>query len=381
MPCNTTQHNAPRTFSRRRLLKNTSAGLCAASVNALLPEKRHTAYAATTGAQCLVVAGMADSICGQWADLLAPSLAERLRLPAFKLKNTLGWDGITAANLFEVQQMQIQPPAGLVVPGTVILAELGGDSRVHYDYQRWIPTFLSYQPTVTVGRISLHRSFSAILKEHPLRVAVSGYAGRELPSLLALELLKLHPLPLTGFGTPESAIEALLSGAVDIIQLPVDSAYAERIASLKEKGFRPLFTNCLYKNNLPDTELPPVFGSICMQERPRAFTSPLYKVWSTATTASTLCAGLMMPFLSAPETVAHWRQACQELAALPDIRNHARAENEVIKTGADCMALYAATKADTLTTITLRRWLALNIPRWRDAQAGNKPALNTTTSQ
>lgn len=378
MSRNTMQQKQKLRFSRRSLLKNASAGFCAASVASLTPGLIKNAFAEETPLsqpQHLIVSGVANGSCGQWAQILAPALADNLHVPLFTLKNTLGWDGITAANLFETQQQQAQSPAGLIIPGTAILAELGGDSRVHYDYLRWIPTLITCQPTVAVGRISLHRSFSQMLNNHPLRIAVSDYTGRELPSLLALDLLKLHPLPLRGFGTTESAIDALLSNTVDVIQIPVDSSYTAQITSLKEKGFNPLFTNSLYENNLPGNVMPPLFGTLCAQERPRALSDPLYKVWYTSAAASTMKTGLMLPFLSLPAQVAKWRQACHEAALMPAIQSHAKSENETIKTGAECITAYVNMKTSTSTTMAFRRWLALNIPRWQNAQTVLKTSL------
>ncbi|CEF39767.1 hypothetical protein ASN_336 [Acetobacter senegalensis] len=75
----------------------------------------------------LIVAGVAESQCGQWASLLAPILADELQYSsAFPLTTTTGWDGVTGANLFDTQQEQATPPAGLMVPGTAILAALAG---------------------------------------------------------------------------------------------------------------------------------------------------------------------------------------------------------------------------------------------------------------
>ncbi|KXV45569.1 hypothetical protein AD944_14640 [Acetobacter tropicalis] len=329
-----------------------------------------TARAAAEPPTPLIVAGVADSQCGQWASLLAPILADELQYASpFPLTTTTGWDGVTGANLFETQQEQALPPAGVIAPGTAILAALAGDSRVHYDYQRWVPTFLSHQSTVVVGKAALHRSVASILKGQPLRVGVSRYTGPELPTLLALDLLGLRPLPLPGFGTAEAALQALRAGTVDVIQLPFDVDFSGRMAALQEEGFLPLFSNALPNSPFLRQGLPLDFTTVFAQERHRAPNALLYQAWAATATATAIKAGLMLPILSLPATVAQWRHACQKAAATHDLRVHAREENQIMLTGTVCASTYATMMPDLSVMLALRRWLAFNMPRWRDTAA------------
>lgn len=348
-------------LSRRHVLRGATAGLCTLSAFG------RTALAAQTHAPArLIVAGVADSLSGQWANLLAPPLADTLHKPPFTLNTTTGWDGITGANLFETQQEQVEPPAALLVPGSAILAAMTGDTRVHYDYQRWVPTFISHQPTVALGRASLHRSLVSLINGRPLRVGVSSYTGAELPTVFALDLLALRPLPIPGLGMPNAAIDALRAGAVDIIQLPFDSDYTERAATLQEEGFEPLFSNAFPKDAFLRKGLPPDFTTIFQQERRRLPNALNYTAWSAVSAACNMKAGLMLPILSTPTDVAQWRRACQLATTQPDLRTHARDENESMLTGAACTATYATMMPDVSAVMTLRRWLSLNVPKWRD---------------
>lgn len=356
--------NRPPLLSRRKVLGGAVAGLCAITGKTA---QAHQDLTAESGR--LIVAGVADSQCGRWADILVPALAEALHVPPFTVTTTTGWDGVTGANLFDIQQEQAVPPAGLIVPGRAVLAAMCGDSRVHYDYQRWVPTFISHQPMVAVGRASLHRSLSSIIKGQPLRVAVSTYAGAELPTLLALDLLALRPLPVPGFGTPSAAIDALRAGTVEVIQLPFDGEYAGLMASLQEDGFEPLFANALPKDVFQHRGLPPDFTAIYTQERRHAPSSLEYDVWSATTAACAMKAGVMLPILSSPSQVALWRHACQTVASQQDMRSHARDENEVMVTGNACAAAYTLMMPDVSVLMALRRWLSLNIPKWRDTLA------------
>ncbi|MFP2871454.1 hypothetical protein ACLEIY_04255 [Acetobacter tropicalis] len=357
----TEQPEQKHVLSRRMMMAGLFSGLYSvASVS--------TARAGSAIPAPLIVAGVAESQCGQWASLLAPILANELQYSsAFPLTTTTGWDGVTGANLFDTQQEQATPPAGLMVPGTAILAALAGDSRVHYDYQRWVPTFLSHQPTVVVGKAALHRSVASILKGQPLRVGVSRYTGPELPTLLALDLLGMRPLPLTGFGTAEAALQALRAGTVDVIQLPFDVDFSGRMAALQEDGFLPLFSNAPANSPFLRQGLPLDFNTVFTQERHRTPNALLYQAWSATATATAIKAGLMLPILSLPATVAQWRHASQIAAASHDLKAHARDENQIVLTGSACTSAYATMMPDLSVVLALRRWLAFNVPRWRDA--------------
>ncbi|MCX2560001.1 hypothetical protein OQ252_01105 [Acetobacter farinalis] len=315
----------------------------------------------------LIVAGTSDSLCGQWAALLAPALADELRYTTpFPLRMTTGWDGVTGANLFDIQQEQATPPSGLVAPGTALLAALTGDPRVHYDAQRWLPVFMSRQPTVAVGKVSLHRTFASILQGRPLRVGVSTLSGPELPTLVALDLLGMRPLPCPGYGTPDAALTALKADEVDMIQLPFDDAYEERMAALQdeEQGSLALFSNILPTEVSPRLRLPPDFTTIFRQERKRVPSGLLYDVWKTTATAASLKAGLMLPVLTPPDVVARFRHAAQVAAGTQPLRAHAREQLQTLTSGMPCVAAYADMMPGLDRILALRRWLAVNTPRW-----------------
>lgn len=361
-----------RPLSRRLLL----TGLAGSAASCFLPLRAvRAAQPVGKAPPPLIVGGTAESICGQWAALLAPILADDLHYPTpFPLRFTTGWDGVTGGNLFDIQQEQASAPAGLIIPGSGLIAALRADSRVHYDAQRWLPVFMSCQPTVAVGKVSLHRTFTSFLQGRPLRVAVSTLSGPELPTLVALDLLGMHPLPVSGYATPDAAIAALKAGSVDVIQLPFDEEYEERMSALQDEqpDNQPLFSNILPAATRQHLRLPPDFTTIFKQERRRLPPARLYDVWKTAASAASLKAGLMLPNLSQPDLVARFRHAAQTAAADPALRAHARAQNQVLTTGLPCAALYADMMPDLDRILALRRWLSVNSLRWRDMPA-SKP--------
>lgn len=315
----------------------------------------------------LIVAGTPETPSGRWASLLTPLLEENLQRPSpFTLSHALGWDGVTGANLFDAQQQAPDAPSALMAPGTVMLAAMLGDARVHYDYERWLPVFMACQPTVTIGHVSLHLSLGALLGNRKARVAVSRPTGPELPTLLALDLLGLRPLPVSGYATPESAMDALYAGTVDVIQIPLDREYETRIGTLGKQGFVPLFINT--PNALPVSEpaLPPGFMTVLQHERRKIAQTPLASAWQALATAVSIKTALLLPLLTPPAAVARWRHAAEISATRPTISNAAAENRESIKTGPTCMALYNDTMPDVSLIMTIRRWLALNLPRWRD---------------
>ena len=316
----------------------------------------------------IIIAGTAETLCGRWASLMTPLMAQALHHnDSFQLQPTTGWDGVTGANLFETRQQSATSPLALIAPGSAMLAAMVGDSRVHYDYQRWLAILSVCQPTVTIGRVALHRSLGTMLGNHRTRVAVSSPTGLELPMLLAFELLGLRPQPITGQATPEAAMAALTAGTVDAIQLPLDPQFPERAAALAQQGFGPLFLNTTHAGTQADmTGLPPDFMSILQQERPKAALTPLAQAWLAATAAANTKAVLLLPLLSQPATVARWRNAAEICAAMPQVRQAASADRQTLLTGADCMALYSQLMPDTTVIMALRRWLASNLPQWRD---------------
>ena len=325
----------------------------------------------------LIVAGSAETPCGAWASRLAPDMAEELGQPPFELSFTTGWDGVTGANLFDAQEQLSSASSTLLVPGTALMAAMTGDSRVHYAYQRWLPVLTICQPSVVVGHVSLHRSLGVILSSKTTRVAVSTPTGPELATLLAFDLLALRPLPVSGYATPDAAMAALTSGVVDAIQLPMDAALKDRLAMLDPKGFTPLFLNTpAQQTSTPgDLARPPTFPTILLRERRTSTPAFLPLAWQAIASAASLKAALVLPLLTPPAKVARWRHAAETCAGKLSLQQIALANGQTVLSGAKCIAYYGMTMPDVNVGLALRRWLALNLPRWRSALPAAQPLL------
>lgn len=220
----------------------------------------------------LIVAGSPGTGPARWAPVLAPAL--EVTLPSdgpINLQNVAGQDGVTGANLFDAQA---SGENALLVPGTAILAALSGDSRVHFDYQRWLPVALIAGSPLVVGHVDFRRSLRTLLQNRPVRVAVTTPTGAELPTLLAMAILSMRAIPVRGLATPQTSIEALQQGEVDVVQLSPDNATPELLAALKDKGFVPLFSLTAEEGEAFPT-LPPGLPACGDMRRTMRFTQPI----------------------------------------------------------------------------------------------------------
>lgn len=383
LPASSMMHQRQGATLSRRLFLGGAVGCLAATTTAARAADDILVgpVATSTSEQTtrLIVAGSAETPCGTWASHLAPQMAEELGQPSFELSFTTGWDGVTGANLFDAQEQLSSASSSLLVPGTALMASMTGDSRVHYAYQRWLPVLSVCQPSLVVGHVNLHRSLGVILGSKTTRVAVSTPTGPELPTLLAFDLLALRPLPVSGYATPDAAMAALTSGVVDAIQLPMDAALRERLAMLEAKGFTPLFLNTVTQQAPApaDMLLPPTFPTVLLRERRTSAPAFLPLAWQAIATAASLKAALVLPLLTPPAKVARWRHAAETCAARLSLQQIALASEQTVLSGAKCIAFYNMATPDMNVGMALRRWLALNLPRWKSSASAppQLPAL------
>lgn len=363
----------PRRYNRRALLK-TALGLTAGSgagsfliarAFAHSPETDgllHAASAAipapTIGTPDLIVAGSPGTGPARWAPVLAPSLETTLPTDGpLNLRNVVGQDGVTGANLFDAQA---SGENALLVPGTAILAALSGDSRVHFDYQRWLPVALVTGSPLVVGHVDFRRSLRTLLQNRPVRVAVTTPTGAELPTLLAMAILSMRAIPVSGLATRDTSIEALQRGEVDVAQLSPGSATPELLDALKAKGFVPLFSLTTDTGgSLPD------FAGRFTSLRGHTPDHPLFPAYRAAAHAASIEAALVLPMLTPPANAALWRHAAHLTANLPSVDEVARSSHTRLTTEADVLPFYAALSPPLASVLAFRRWLSASSVSWR----------------
>ncbi|MBB2165742.1 hypothetical protein HLH26_14590 [Gluconacetobacter sp. 1b LMG 1731] len=316
----------------------------------------------------LLVAGSAESAAGRWSTVLAPALAQGLGSPApLATHLTSGLDGVTGANQFDTQTVPDGATA-LLVPGAALVASLAGDPRAHYDFGRWVPLLFSLVSPIVVGRADLHRTLRDLVRDRPIRVAVSSDHSIELATVMAMAIFGFRPIPVTGFATPQEALTALRDGKVDVVQIsdPMPPQTLDALlAPLEQTGATPLFT--LTDNVRVTVHGTPVpsFAERFNQERGRPPAGLLYDAWKIVAAAASLDIGLMLPMLTPPEQVAGWRHAvglASSQGALDTLRNDA---GRTLVSGPDCGRYLHDMTGEITAVLMLRRWLAVHTAEWR----------------
>ncbi len=307
-------------------------------------------------AATMIVGGPADGEAGSLASVLAPLLGPALLGDAaLGVQPTGGLDGVTAANAFETRASPDGSTA-LMVPGTALLAWLAGDPRVHFDAGLWVPALASTAPVVLVGR-------RMPAPGQPFRFAGIGPAGREMPALLALELLHAPVEARFDIRVAAEAEAALRQGAADGIVLGGREVPA-RLASLAAMGIFPIFA----LGGLPDATgapqrdpaLPHVetFEAFVMRTTGARPAGPLLPGYRATAAAARLDTALVLPQLASAGIVALWRAACDTAADAPSLRSLSARTAVQALSAPDCVAAVAATVAGETAQLDLHRFLA-----------------------
>ena len=63
--------------------------------------------------------------------------------------------------------------------------------------------------------------------------------------------------------------------------------------------------------------------------------------------------------------LARWRHAAETCAARLNLQQIALANGQTVLSGAKCIASYGMATPDVNAGMEFRRWLALNLPRWK----------------
>ncbi|ACI50077.1 conserved hypothetical protein [Gluconacetobacter diazotrophicus PA1 5] len=316
----------------------------------------------------LLVAGNADSVAGKWGTVLSPALAQGLDAPRpVSMHLTSGQDGVTGANLFDTQTVPDGTTA-LLVPGAALVASLAGDPRAHFDFGRWVPLMLSLVSPVVVGRAELHRTFRDLMRDRPVRIAVSADTGVELATVLAMALFGLRPIPVAGFASRQDALAALRDGKVDVVQVsdPMSpQALAAMFDTLGQSGAAPLFTLSDTVRMTAQGHTVPTLAERFAQERGHPPDGLLYEAWKVVAAAASLDVALVLPMLTPPAQVAGWRHAMATADAHGAVDTLMNGNGRKLVTGTDCAPHLRDMTGETSAVLTLRRWLASHAPNWR----------------
>ncbi|MHC0611963.1 hypothetical protein [Komagataeibacter oboediens] len=335
-----------------------------------LPRERLLMPTGASGGATLLVAGNHSAMADRWVPVLPTALAQGLDLPApLPVRDTVGQDGVTGANLFD-SQFASDGMVALAAPGSALVSSLCGDPRVHFDYSRWLPLLLSLTMPVIIGRAQLHRSLGNFMRDRPVRIAVSTLTGIELPTVLAMSLFGLRPIPVTGLATPQAAAAALRDNQVDTIQITDPLGTPETtalISTLAQAGFPALFTLGTQVDPLPlpnDQQVMSLQARL-QQDAHSALHDLLYAAWKPLAAAAGVDLALVLPMLTQSATLARWRAGTTQAMHDSAIQSMAHQSGRTLLTGTDATEALRLASGDTSTIMTLRRWLAAHLPTWR----------------
>ncbi|MBR0559913.1 hypothetical protein [Neokomagataea anthophila] len=355
-----------RPFSRRRFITSALAGL------SCTPQLLRAAPSTALPNAQLLIGGTLHSIPGQFGELATNALSHGLGLNLpIQLSPDIGLDGVKVANEFD-SNVAADGQTALVVPGSAFIAAQTGDPRTHYDFTRWIPLLVAHTASVVVTRTDTHQNFAHRLRSffhgRSLKLAVSHPTGNELSALLGLTLLDLHPTPVPGFATAQDALQALHNGLVDAVQiLPTrgDAPLLETLKNLPE-GVAPLYhTGDLSGTPLNDI---PNFLEISEQMRRRPPEGQLFSAWQAVSAGVCTPFAVALPMLTPPPLVERWKNACADASDDDSIRHWAETYHFSLETEDNAAPFFSRIRPTPESQLALRRWIAMNTPRWRLGQ-------------
>lgn len=341
-----------RALSRRSFLRSALLTAGAASVAPVACARADTATAPT-----LIVAGSGSP--ARWAPVLSAALSDSLAggRPV-TLRPAAGWDGVTGANAFDA--LSNPSETGLLTTGSAIVTALAGSSRVHFDYRRWLPVFLTVSAPVVIGRSELQLAGCPSPGNRVLRVAVSAPTGPELPALLGLNLLGQRSVPVSGIASSADSLAALRSGAADVIQVSENALPPDLLRTLEQEGFRSLFTLAG-----PGESTFPELSGYFTARRGCRLTHPLWPAWRSLSLAAGIRTALVLPMLTPPARAALWRHAADLTAVRPDVVAMAKETGSKVLTDADVLTTWQNLTPKLTDILALRRWLSDETARWR----------------
>lgn len=279
----------------------TRRGLLGAALATAVPGIRPGLGAtAVPEAATLIAPGPEEGSAARFAAYAARGLARALvQASAVRVAVLGGPDGITAANRFAASSTLPGQGLLLVLPGLATQALLVGESRARYEPRQWPALTGSLLPALVAGRGPLGEA-------QPLRIALGAPGAPETAALLALDLLgrNMTPVFLPSGLAPEAAVT---SGAADVAVLTGRSVGA-RAAAL---GLTPWFSFD-GPAGMRDPLLPqvPALGELL----PDPARPELLAAVRAAGGGLRVRGLLVLPALTAADTVALWRDAARRWA-------------------------------------------------------------------
>ncbi|CAK7192720.1 hypothetical protein COMNV_00926 [Commensalibacter sp. Nvir] len=353
MPLSVTKRQLAQLLTGLCLIKNTNQKCYAFGDSSISSEAMHN----ETTQFSFLVGGTKNSKLAYWSKKLSASFSKNFPSePAISLDYTTGHDSVTAANRFDTR---ITPDGNtaLITTGNAFIAALAGDKRVHYDYERWIPVLSATIPSVVIARQPFHNSIPDLLRNRVMKIAVSTLIGKELPTLLGIELLQINTVPILGLTDHNQAVEALKNGQIDALQISSTEGL-KNLPNLLKKGFHVFFS---FEKN---SDYSPSFFDVYSKLHHFLNGNTLYQAWQALSMASRLHMAVVLPMLTASPLVSKWRMCASKIANDPEISNFASQHYITLQTDPVCNAILSDVSPSITAALALKRWLNIKIPQW-----------------
>ncbi|MFC3126550.1 hypothetical protein ACFOD4_15915 [Pseudoroseomonas globiformis] len=275
--------------ARRHWLRGAGAGLATALLGRAAQAQAPVAVRpeAQPESAVLLMPGPEGGAAMRWAEGVAAGLVRGMpHLMVMRPQVLGGPDGVTAANRFATLG------AGngrtlLVLPGQAAHLRLVGESRAQFSPEAWLPLCVSWQGAVLGGR-------GAWPPTSPLRLALPSPDAPEASALLALDLMGVPATPVFTRNQPPE--DSLARGQADAMVLSGPAPL--RLA--RQAGLTPWL-----ELETPGRREHPQLPSTAATSGPAAALEAMQAGFA----ALHLRAALMLPELTAADTVASWRRA------------------------------------------------------------------------
>jgi hypothetical protein len=338
------------------LPRRTILGLAAAGgLGCLLPRTAGAAQIAlaspvSADKPTMTVAGPGDSDAAHWARLLQVPLGAGLLSPeGVQLRFVGGLDGVTGVNQFDARAMPDGKDA-VLFPGTVLLADLAGDSRVEFNMTHFVPLLAGVTQGVAMLRGSLWAQRTA-----PVRLACQLGLDAAAAALLAFDLLGVPAVPVD-VGADEAAAAA--AGAVDaVFACGCDTSL--HLQTLAQAGFAPAFSAGAPPLGM-QAVAPDVLALLPAAQR----TAPLAMAWPSLAAAGTTSMVLAVPRLAPDSAIERWRIACMDSVTNANIGAELAPRRMRLVCGPDAAGVLAALNLPADARGALQRWLQMRL-NWR----------------
>lgn len=351
-------------ISRRHLLKFLSLTGMTTAISSL-PIKANEVLSTVDPAKdgkddySLIVGGTKESRIGQFSSTLADLFKQNIESnPLLSLQFTTGYDSVTASNLFDTRLTQ-DGSIALITSGSAIIAALAADPRVHFDYQHWIPVFSTITPIIVISRQPFHNSIPDLLKNRTMKVGVSTLIGKELPTLLGIELLQISTKPVIGITTLSTGIEALRNRTIDILQIDSPEGFAE-LPKLLAEEFHIFFSFD------QESSYSPSFSSLYTKLPHYRTGNTLFEIWQTLALAARINFAVFLPMLTPSALVTKWRLNFEKITDNPYFQSIVHANNIVTQNSLKTIDNFSKLIPSATATLALRRWLSLKISQWEN---------------